>query len=415
MRVLTLCGSDWKGGEAKVAYYLTQGLRARGMAADMLVAQKSTQTPWVAEINAPARAPKGPIRRRVDWRLSYNAALKLDAPGGAVAFAPERLAQYDLVHLHNVPPVSLWDVFRRLRKPLVWTVHSMAPLTGNCMFSLGCERWTQGCGQCPQHGSWPLIYQHRDASAEILWIKRALYRRMRFQAVGVSAWTTDQIARSVMGTQPRHTVQNPSWAPDFFPSDRQAARRALGIPEDAFAVMFSVSGNPMDTRKGLDIIRAALARMQSSWPDAGRLFLLPTGIIDPDEAMQEQLANIPGLPPRYLADTADLRRYYTAADVIWHPSRADTSSMVSLEAFGCGTPVIAAAVGGVPEIVIDGQSGLLIPSEDPNALMAATRRLMDTPALHADLRAGALTKAAAHHPDVFIDAYLDVYDQALAS
>lgn len=414
MRVLAISISDWQGGEAKVAHYLTAGLRARGIAADMLVEKKSSDAPFVEEMAPPPRPAPGPIRRRIDWRLAYG-ALRLRSPNGAVALTPERLARYDLVHLHNVPPLSLWDLFRRLDKPTVWTVHSMAPLTGNCVFTYDCDRWQTGCGACPQFGTWPLIYQSRDASAEIWRIKRALYRRMRFHAVGVSDWTTAQIARSVMQTQPRHTVHNPSWAPDFHPGDRAQARRELGVPEDAFAVMVSVSGNPADLRKGLDILRAALARIAAHWADADRLFLLPTGIGEPASEMAALLEGLPGLAPRYLSDVADLRRYYRAADVVWHPSRADTSSMVSLEAFGCGTPVIAAAVGGVPEIVIDGQSGLLIPPEDPDALMAATRRLMDSPETLHRLRAGALEKAAAHHPDVFVDGYLDVYEQALAA
>ena len=106
---------------------------------------------------------------------------------------------------------------------------------------------------------------------------------------------------------------------------------------------------------------------------------------------------------------------FNAADVVWHPSRADTSSMVSLEAFGCGTPVIAAAVGGVPEIVRDGVSGLLIPPDDPTALVTATRRLIRDPALMDRLRAGALATARDHNPDRFIDAYLAIYQKAVAS
>lgn len=126
------------------------------------------------------------------------------------------------------------------------------------------------------------------------------------------------------------------------------------------------------------------------------------------------LHGLPGLPPRYLSDATALRDYYSAADVVWHPSRGDTSSMVSLEAFGCGTPVIAAAVGGVPEIVSDGQAGLLIPADDAGALVAATRRILDTPGLLQKLQRGALTKAAEHSPERFVDEYLQVYERAIA-
>ncbi|SEQ78100.1 Glycosyltransferase involved in cell wall bisynthesis [Loktanella sp. DSM 29012] len=410
MRVLALSTTDWRGGAARVAHYLTQGLRDRGIHADLLVATKTSDADFVQTIDAPP-APRRGLKRRVVQRLGYG-ALNLLSPNGPVAFDPARLADYDVVHLHDVPPVSLLDLVRRLDKPIVWTVHSMAPLTGNCVYPYGCDRWMRRCGSCPQFGQWPLIYQARDASAEILTARRLAYGRMRFQAVGVSQWITDRIAESVMGGQPRHTVQNPSWRPDYYPTDRAAARAALGIPDDAFAVMVSVSGNALDLRKGLDITAAATREIRATWPDADRLFLLPTGIVPPDGDMAALLRDIPGLPPRMIEDTATLRRYYTAADVVWHPSRADTSSMVSLEAFGCGTPVIAAAVGGVPEIVRDGVSGLLIPPDDPAALVTATRRLIRDPALMDRLRAGALATARDHNPDRFIDAYLAIYQKA---
>ena len=73
------------------------------------------------------------------------------------------------------------------------------------------------------------------------------------------------------------------------------------------------------------------------------------------------------LPPRNLSTNEELRLYYNAADVVWHRPRADTSSMVRLEA-----PVIAAAVGGVTEIVQHGVNGMLIPSNHAKSLATAT-------------------------------------------
>lgn len=413
MRILSLSTSDWRGGAAKVAYYLTAGLRERGHHADLLVQEKASDASFVEELPRLPKRHRDPISRRIAYRLSYD-ALNLSSPNGNSAFSRERLAKYDLVHIHDQPPVSLVDLFRKVKKPLVWTVHSMTPLTGNCNFSFDCDRWTKSCGSCPKFGIWPLIYQHRDASAEVLKIKRFIYSRMNFQAVGVSDWTTRQISQSVMGCQPHQTVQNPSWTPDYHPVDRNAARTRLGVPENAFAIMFSVSGNSADLRKGFDLVVEAARKIRAEWPDADRVFLLPTGIISPDDKLAMALSDLNGLPPRHVSDVSLLRDYYNAADIVWHPSRADTSSMVSLEAFGCGTPVIAAQVGGVPEIVEQERCGLLIPSNDSGALVAATRRLIDNPDLSNSLRAGALSKAHEHSPERFVDDYVSVYNRAIA-
>lgn len=412
MRVLSISSSDWKGGAAKVAFYLTEGLRARGVDADLYVRSKTTDAPFVHELPIRDVSPRS-LRRRVLGRLGLGHLYQ--KPRLEAGFAgPQGIGSYDVVHFHDVPTFFPEWFADHVQKPLVWTIHSMQPLTGACLYAYGCERWTQTCGECPQFGTWPLIYTPQDRSAEDLAYKRALYQRMGFHAVGVSNWITEQVGRSVIGHHPSHTVQNPSWRPHYFPVDRAEARRKLGVPEGAFAVMLSVSGKVEDTRKGIDIVCAATKHIRETWGDAERLFLLPTGIVAPSDELSTMLASLPGLAPRHLETVEELRSYYAAADVVWHPSRADTSSMVSLEAFGCGTPVIAAAVGGVPEVVEDDVSGLLIPPEDPQALAAATRRLMDDPTLAVRLREGALQKSAAHAPERFVDEYLDIYRQAIS-
>lgn len=412
MRVLSISTSDFKGGAAKIAFHLTQGLRERGIGADLYVRDKTISAPFVHSLPVREIHPRS-IRRRALSRLGLGHLYK--DPRLPKAFAGESgIGRYDIVHLHDVPAFLPGWLSRHVRKPIVWTIHSMEHLTGGCIYSFDCTRWMQACGNCPQFGEWPLIYSSRDNSADVLEQRRRLYADMRFHAVGVSRWITDQIARSIMAHQPRHMVQNPSWTSDYHPTDQAAARARLGVPDDAFAILVSVSGKVEDTRKGLDIVCAAMGRIRSDWPDAPRVFLMPTGIVAPSDELKAMVLSFNGLAPRHLERAADLRDYYCAADVVWHPSRADNSPLVILEAAGCGTPVIAADVGGVPETVAHEVSGLLIPPNDPDALVAATRRLIDAPELAARLREGALATARAHSPERFVNGYLDVYAAALA-
>ena len=415
LKVLMLSASDSKGGAAKVAQYTAVGLRDRGVSVEMLVSDKQTDAEWVKQLQPPQ---KHQLLGKIEYRAGVN-ALHLATKRRYEHIFELASDDYDIVHLHDLPAgLNILDLAKILRrKNVVWTIHSMAPLTGNCLFSFGCDRWVEGCHDCPQFGTWPLIYYHRDASAWNWQARKMAYAsKKQFHVVGVSDWISKQIEQSILGRHHLHTIENPSWAPDYFPVDKQQARRELGIPEDAFAIMFAVSGNHQDKRKGLDIVASALGNIQKSNPTLWeKLFLLPTGIVDPSREIGQIIDGFAGLPPRHISETKILRDYYSAADVIWHPSRADTSSMVGLEAQGCGTPMIAAAVGGVPEVVEHGVSGLLIPAEDPEALVQETAKLFSDSKLHQALKSGALKAAARKSPERFIDETLDIYRQALSN
>lgn len=413
LKVLMLSASDSKGGAAKVAQYTAVGLRERGISVEMLVSDKQTDADWVSQLQSPQ---KNRLLGKIEHRAGVN-SLNLATNRQYKQIFELASDDYDIVHLHDLPPrLNILDLAKILRrKNVVWTIHSMAPLTGNCVFSFGCDRWVQSCHDCPQFGTWPLVYFHRDASSWNWKAKKWAYAsKKRFHVVGVSNWISQQIEKSILGQHHIHTIENPSWASDFFPVDKTQARLELGIPEDAFAIMFAVSGNHQDNRKGLDLIVSALQKIKIENAELWKkLFLLPTGIIDPSQELNSIVKGIPGLPPRHIHETATLRQYYGSADIIWHPSRADTSSMVGLEAQGCGTPMIAATVGGVPEVVEHGVSGLLIPPEDSDALAQATSEFFSDVKLQEKLKSGALAAAARKSPDRFIDETLQVYEQAL--
>jgi glycosyltransferase involved in cell wall biosynthesis len=172
---------------------------------------------------------------------------------------------------------------------------------------------------------------------------------------------------SLFGRFPVTTIKGAVDPTRFYPVNRLEARRRLGIPRDAKTVMLSVACNVMDSRKGLDIALAALRKLSDL-----NLFLLPTGISGDPVSLKTAMEGAGGLDPKNISDDSLLRDYYAAADILWHPSRADNYPMVLLEAAACGTPSIATAVGGVPEIVTTDR-GVLISPNDPDALARATR------------------------------------------
>jgi glycosyltransferase involved in cell wall biosynthesis len=96
--------------------------------------------------------------------------------------------------------------------------------------------------------------------------------------------------------------------------------------------------------------------------------------------------------------TADPRPAFREADVVVLPSRSEGFGRVLVEAACLGKPVVASRVGGIPEVVVDGETGLLVPPEDPRALAGALIRLLTSPKLRGRLGATARARAVTRFP-----------------
>jgi glycosyltransferase involved in cell wall biosynthesis len=166
----------------------------------------------------------------------------------------------------------------------------------------------------------------------------------------------------------------------FAPGDRAAARRALGLDADG-AVVLSVG--QLIPQKGFELVIRAMARL----PEA-TLAIVGEG---PDAAALKRLAERTGSGGRVrflgVMPQEGLAAAYDAADVLVLASAREGYPNVLLEALACGTPVVATAVGGVPEIVRDSVAGRLVEKRSPEALAGAIRDLLADPPARAATRA----------------------------
>lgn len=159
---------------------------------------------------------------------------------------------------------------------------------------------------------------------------------------------------------------------------RAEARADLGVSPDQPVLLF-VGG--LHYRKGADVLIRAVVGLP---PPACRLLVCGEGELADD--LRASAAEL-GLGDcvRFLGYRRDVPALMAAADLFVLPSRWEGCPMVILEAMAAGLPIVATAVGGVPELIRDGQEGLLVPPENPVALAEALQGLLGDSQLAARL------------------------------
>ncbi|MDQ3945268.1 MAG: glycosyltransferase [Actinomycetota bacterium] len=212
----------------------------------------------------------------------------------------------------------------------------------------------------------------------------------------ILASTTTEAAqlRQLYGADPERVEVLPPGVDHrlFSPGDRRLARARLGHPGDR-VVLFVGRVQPL---KGLELAVESLAETDGDsvlWVVGG-----PSGAEGPAElarvkaragdlGVAGRVLFLPPVPHSRLVD------YYRAADVVVVPSRSESFGLVALEAAACGTPVVAAAVGGLTAIVEDGVTGFLVEGRDPLEWATAVSLLLDDPELATAMGAGAAVRS----------------------
>lgn len=331
---------------------------------------------------------------------------KADLPGAVCAFTAEVLraaessaARFDLVHSHYWLSGQVgWLAADRWSVPLVHTMHTTALVKNRNL----------GVGETPEP-------RMRIVGEEQL-VARA-------DRLVVSTSDEGEAMVDLYGARPdRVDVVHPGVDLErYAPGDRSAARRTVDIP-DADRVLLFVGR--LDRHKGPDLlVRSAAAMVRDDPALRGTLRVVVCGgQSDGGGSRQRELQAL--ADSLGVADLMDFRasmpptrlaQLYRAADLVVVPSHSETFGLVALEAQACGTPVVAAAVGGLHTAVADGVGGILVPGHDPDLWGSTLATALRQPRLLQGWAAGAVQHAREFSWEATVADTLAVYRRARRS
>src|SRR5215469_8875214 len=410
--------SDMGGGAAIAAHRLHRGLRRVGLDSRMLVADKQSLDETV-QVGARGHGLVGRLRRRIRSELINRdyARYRATRPAHFDHFSDDRAAEpnfsyflpkADLYNLHWVAGFldyrAFFGWFPR-DVPLVWTLHDMNPLTGGCHYTARCDRFAAGCGACPALGS----ADNFDLSTAIFRRKRTAYDKLQPEKVRIVApshWLSQEASRSALFR--RFEVTTIPYGLDtevFRPRTQAVAREVFGIPQGMRIVMFAAQWLDMH-RKGLDLLIAALDGTDID----GKIGLVSIGSGRPFDALGGKYFPLGELKGERLLSFA-----YSTADEFVSPSREDNLPNVLLEAMACGRPTVAFEVGGMPDIVRPGVTGLLATAEDVRSLRHAIMAILsDDVKREAMSRESRRVALREYRLELQAERYRRVYQQLLA-
>lgn len=398
-------GTGDAGGMNVYVVELARRLAARGTEVEIFTRATSSALPPVVEM------ADGVLVRHI-VAGPFEGLGKNDLPGQLCAFAAGLMRAearhesgwYDVVHTHYWLSGQVgWLVADRWNVPLVHTMHTMAKVK-NALLAEGDTPEPAGRFIGEEQvvaAADRLIANTREEARELVELYDADPRLVEVVPPGVDLDV-------------------------FTPGLREEARRMLGLPIDAHVLLFAGRIQPL---KGPDVLVRAAADLLRREPwRRGRLVVVVlggpsgTGLERPEElqglARSLHLSGVPGVddvvrfvPP---ATRTELAQWFRAADLVAVPSHSESFGLVAIEAQACGTPVVAASVGGLPTAVADGVSGVLVEGHDPARWANVLGDLLDDGPRREELAAGAVAHAARFGWDATVDATMRVYRAARA-
>lgn len=349
MKIVLVNKSDATGGAAVVTFRLMQALRSIGVDARMIVAEKRTDSPYVALAASPRRLKFSFLAERLKIFIAngFNRStlFKIDTASDGVDISRHPwVKEADMVCLNwvNQGLLSLRDIRRLVKsgKRIVWTMHDMWCMTGICHHAATCRRFLKGgeCGDCPLMGR---LASPHDMSHRIFKRKKRLYAESEITFVGVSRWLKERAdASELLGGERVEVIPNAFPIDEMTPPERKS--------HEGTRILFGAARLD-DPIKGWPLLMRTLKRFAEKRPDlAAKSTLVTFGDIR-DASLLERIPIASEHLGRIPMD--QIPEVYSGCDIVISTSDYETlpGTLVEGQAYGC-IPV-ATDSGGQRDII----------------------------------------------------------------
>jgi putative colanic acid biosynthesis glycosyltransferase len=305
----------------------------------------------------------------------------------------------DIINLHNLnqQTFSLSTLFYSLKYPTLWTLHDVWAL---CVTgwpeNASCDRMINACKGCQNWPLWMVMINR--------FIKEICYKHARFSVVFPSSWIKKLSSNSNIIRKKSFIVNNGIDEKEFISNNNVKTKITKEQPT---IILYcggrTFSGKSPTLRKGWIFFLKAIEAVYNSGRNIKVLYVgdpikIPVYVKVPIEFTGA-------------IERREMGRFYALSDIFVLPTLGDNFPLTILEAMACKTAVIATSVGGIPEIIEDGVSGILCNARDSKSLAKAINLLIDNPEIRMEMVQTAFDRFAEKFTlQKMVEGYINAYD-----
>lgn len=266
----------------------------------------------------------------------------------------------DVIQLHNIHGYylhigTLFNYLKKCNKKIVWTLHDFWAVTGHCAHFTypKCEKWKTGCSKCIRKKDYPKSSFLDGSKREYLLKKKLFTGISNMTLVTPSRWVAEHIKDSFLKEYEVKVINNGIDLNVFKPTNTIDIRKKYNIPNEK-KIILGVS-SIWDDKKGLTEFYELAKEINEEY------VVVLVGLTN--EQLQALPEGIIGISRT--ENVEELACFYTAAEVLFNPSKEETFSLVTAEAMACGTQVIVYDNSAVKEVVADSSVGMILEVTKP--------------------------------------------------